>query len=91
MSLSGALKSIENGVCSYTISRLCLFYMVLLLAQYYTMCVTAAQLCRSRKRTQFVATDMTLFDTLKSSKSKVCSYTILRLWLFQAVQLLAQR
>jgi hypothetical protein len=88
----GTLKSSKNGVRSYTIARLCLFQAVLLLAHHYTMHLTTvitAQLCRSPKRTQFIATDMSLFGAVKTSQNGVCSYTIARLCLFQAVLLLA--
>jgi TRAP-type mannitol/chloroaromatic compound transport system permease small subunit len=93
MLISDALKSSKNVVCSDTISRLCLFQAVLLLAQHYTMRLTTAitaQLCRSRKQTLFRATDMLIFDALKSIKNVMCSDTISRLCLFQAVLLLAQ-
>jgi hypothetical protein len=93
MSVFCALKSSQNGVCSYTISRLWLFRAVLLLAQHYTMhliTVITARLCQCHKWTDFIATNMPVFSALKSSQNGVCSYTISRLWLFQAVLLLAQ-
>jgi tetrahydromethanopterin S-methyltransferase subunit F len=71
MSLFGALKSSKNGLCSDTISRLCVFQAVPLLAKHYTMHLTTvvtALMCSIRKRTQFIATDMLLFGALKSSK-----------------------
>eukprot|EP00953_Heterococcus_sp_UTEX-ZZ885_P042397 21540-Heterococcus_DN1.PRE.7 len=37
MLIFDALKSSKTGVCSDTISRLCLFQAALLLAQHYTM------------------------------------------------------
>jgi hypothetical protein len=88
-----ALKHSKNGVCSYTISRLCLFQAVLLLAEHYTMRLTtfvAALRCRRLKRTQFIAINTSHFSALKRSKNGECSYTIWRLCLFQAVLLLAQ-
>jgi hypothetical protein len=48
------------------------------------------QYCQSRNQTLKVATNMPLFDALKSSKNGVCSYTNLRLCLFRAILLLAQ-
>jgi hypothetical protein len=93
MSLFDALKSCKNGVCSDTISRLCLFRAILLLAHLYTMHLTTvltAQYCQSRRQSPFTATDMSLLDALMSSKNGVCSYTISSLCLFQAVLMLAQ-
>jgi uncharacterized protein YjhX (UPF0386 family) len=89
----GTFRHSKNGVCSYTISRLCLFQAVLLLAQHYTMHLTTditALKCQSRKGTQVIATVMSLFDTFTHSKNGVYSYTISRLCLFQAVLPLAQ-
>jgi hypothetical protein len=48
-------------------------------------------MCRSRKRTQFIVTDMSHFGALKLSTNTVCSYTSSRLCLCQAVLLLAQQ
>jgi hypothetical protein len=93
MLLFGALKSSKNGVCSYTISRLCLFQAVLLLTQHYIMHLTTiltALMCYNRKQTQFIATDMSLFGAFTSSKYGVCSDTISRQCVFQAVLLLTQ-
>jgi NADH:ubiquinone oxidoreductase subunit 3 (subunit A) len=93
MSIFGALKSCKNGVCLHTISRLCVFQAVLLLAQHYTMHLTTvitAPKHQCRKRTQFLAADMSGFGALKSSKNGVCLHTISRLCVFQAVLLLAQ-
>jgi hypothetical protein len=78
----------------YTISSLYLSRAVLLLAQHYTVHLTTvdtARMCRSRKRTQFIATDMSHFAALKLSTNTVCSYTSSRLCLCQAVLLLAQQ
>jgi hypothetical protein len=94
MSHLGALKSSKNEVCLYTISRLCLFQAVLLLAQHYTTClatVITAPKRQYRKQTICLVADMSLFGVLKTSKNEVCLYTISRLCLFQAVLLLAQR
>jgi hypothetical protein len=93
MSLFSALKRSQNGLCFHTISRLCLFQAVLLLAQHYTMRLTTvitALVCSSRKRLHFIAAYMSLFGALKGSKNGLCSDTISRLCLFQAVLLLAQ-
>jgi TRAP-type mannitol/chloroaromatic compound transport system permease small subunit len=93
MPLFDALTSSKNGMCSDTISRLYLFRAVLLLAQYYTMHLTkvyTTQYCQSRNQTLKVATNMSLFDALMSSKNGVCTYTISSLCLFQAVLMLAQ-
>jgi hypothetical protein len=93
MSIFGALNSCKNGVCLRTISRLCVFQAELLLAQHYTMQVTTvitAPKHQCRKRTQFLAADMSIFGALKSSKNGVCSDTISRLCVFRAVLLLAQ-
>eukprot|EP00953_Heterococcus_sp_UTEX-ZZ885_P004539 2953-Heterococcus_DN1.PRE.5 len=93
MSNFDALKSSKNGVCSDTISRLCVFQAVLLLAQHYTMhliTVITAPKHQCRKRTQFLAADMSTFSAVKSSKNEVCLHTISRLCVFQAVLLLAQ-
>jgi hypothetical protein len=54
-------------MCSDTISRLCLFQAVLLLAQHYTMHLTTvitALVRRSCKLTNFIAADMSLFGAL---------------------------
>eukprot|EP00953_Heterococcus_sp_UTEX-ZZ885_P000501 791-Heterococcus_DN1.PRE.1 len=72
MSRLGALKRITNAVTvyTYTISSLYLLRAVLLLAQHYTMrstTVSSALKCRSRKRTQFIASDMSHFSALKRS------------------------
>eukprot|EP00953_Heterococcus_sp_UTEX-ZZ885_P029232 15538-Heterococcus_DN1.PRE.2 len=95
MSRLGALKRITNAVTvyTYTISSLYLLRAVLLLAQHYTMrstTVGTALKCRSRKRTHFIASDMSHSGALKRSINAVCSYTISRLCLCQAVLLLAQ-
>jgi hypothetical protein len=93
MSIFGALRSSKNGVCLHTISRLCVFQAVLLLAQHYTMHLTTvitAPKHQCRKRTQFLAADMSSFGALKSSKNGVCLHTISRLCVFQAILLLAQ-
>jgi hypothetical protein len=93
MSIFGALKSSKNGVCLYTISRLCVFQAVLLLARHYTMQVTTvitAPKRQCRKRTQFLAADMSIFGGVTSRKNGVCLHTISRLCVFHAVILLAQ-
>ena len=93
MSLFGALKYSKNGGYLYTISRLCLFQARALLAQHYTTCLTTANTarkCQCRKRSQFIATNMSLFGALKYSKNGGYLYTISRLCLFQARALLAQ-
>jgi hypothetical protein len=93
MSLFGALKLSENGGSLYTISRLCLFQAGALLAQHYTTCLTTvktARKCQCRKRSHFIATNMSLFGALKLSENGVSLYTISRLCLFQAGGLLAQ-
>jgi hypothetical protein len=67
-----ALQTSKNGVCLYTISRLCLFQAVLLLAQCYTMHLTTvitAPMRQCHKRTLFVAAGMQIFGALKSSKN----------------------
>jgi hypothetical protein len=92
MLIFGAFKRI-NEVCCHTISKLWLFQAVLLLAQDYTMHTTAVVTAPRRqchKQTLFVATDMQIFSAFKLSKSGVCCCTISRLWLFQAILLLAQ-
>jgi uncharacterized membrane protein len=93
MSLFGAFSYSKSVLCSYTISTLCLFQAVILLAQYYTICLTTvntALKCWSRKRTLFTATGMSLFGAFSYSKSVLCSYTISTLCLFQAVLLLVK-
>jgi hypothetical protein len=93
MLIFSVLKSSQNEVCCYTISRLCSFQAVLLLAQHYTMhftTVITAPRRQCHKQTLFVATDMQIFSAFKLSKSGVCCCTISRLWLFQAILLLAQ-
>jgi hypothetical protein len=77
-------KSSQNEVYCCTISRLCLFQAVLLLAQHYTMHLTTvitAPMRQCHKRTLFVATDMPVFGALTGSKNGVCLYTISRLCL----------
>jgi hypothetical protein len=93
MSLFAALKSSENGGSLYTISRLCLFQAGALLAQHYTTCLTTintARKCQCRKRSHFIASNMSLFAALQSSENGGSLYTISRLCLFQAGALLAQ-
>jgi hypothetical protein len=53
--------------------------------------VILALKCQSRNRPLFIATDMSLPGAFKSSKNGLCSDTILRLCLFQAVLLPAQQ
>jgi hypothetical protein len=70
MLIFSALKYSKNGVCLYTISRLCLFQAVLLLAEHYTMHLTTvitALMRQCLKQTLFVATDMLIFGALKYS------------------------
>jgi hypothetical protein len=93
MSLFGAFSYGKSVLCSYTLSTLCLFQAVQPLAQNCTICsttVNTAVKCCSRKRTLFIATDMSLFSAFSYSKSGLCSFTISTLCLFQAVILLAQ-
>jgi tetrahydromethanopterin S-methyltransferase subunit F len=93
MSLFAALNSSKNGGCLYTISRLCLFQAGGLHAQHCTTCLTTVKTvrkCQCRKRSQFIATNMSLIAALKSSGNGGSLYTISRLCLFQAGGLHAQ-
>jgi hypothetical protein len=93
MLIFSAFKRSKIEVCCYTISRLWLFQAVLLLAQHYTIHLTTVITAPRRqchKRTLFVATDMLISGAFKCSENEVYCYTISRLWLFQAVLLLAQ-